>query len=104
MLNKTIERLPAQHKLYITDFKRCPEMILQFQKMDKVFLGHPFRWLIFVDENDVDFFITVDVLMSSNVVLVLDDYHELTEDQNGSGKEFKLIQGNNVSFRRIICM
>lgn len=93
MFNKTIERSPAQHKLYVTDFKRCPEMMLDFQKMDKYFLGHPFRWLIFVDdENDIDFFITVDVLLSSNVILALDRRREF------EGGQYELIQGENGHF------
>lgn len=52
--------------------------------MKSVFLGFPFKWVIFVEENDIDFFLTVDVLLSSNVVLVLDE-------EKGSG--YKMIQG-----------
>lgn len=84
LLNMTNERQKAQHNLYVTDFKRCPELIVQFQKMKNVFLGFPFKWVIFTEETDIDFFLTVDVLLSSNVVLVLDE-------EKGNG--YKMIQG-----------
>uniref|UniRef100_A0A336M018 CSON005455 protein n=1 Tax=Culicoides sonorensis TaxID=179676 RepID=A0A336M018_CULSO len=73
LLNKTIERIDASQKLYVTDFQVCPEMLSTFSKIDKFFLAHPFRWLIFVEKQDVDFFINIDILIASNVVLAIND-------------------------------
>lgn len=59
--------------------------------MDKFFLSFPFQWMIFVDEYNIDFFLTVDVLLSSNVILVLDEEHADADQM----KKYKLIQGIN---------
>lgn len=63
-------------------------MLLEFKKLDKFFLAHPFRWLIFVEENDIDYFVTLDVLLASNVILAINDEEKVKLIQVYKIKEF----------------